>query len=201
VSVPKALTAEDFVGCDLKEGGDFTLLIIHTGLVGIASRPNEYHDDEARAFLAEIMRVAAEFSEIEVALLDSVAHPRPAQLLSACVHGSGECEALVFLGSSYARHRATAGCGDAGEDLRTWLLGLLLGEGPRQASSLDEALLWMAFNLAEPPTVDFDEARWDEPSIRDRAIAAVTSSMNALRRDWYPWLFDEDESRPDDAEG
>jgi hypothetical protein len=63
---------------------------------GLRAARTNHHDDEARAFLAAVMAAAEEFPEIEVALLDSLAHPSPARLLSTCLYCSAECGGFVF---------------------------------------------------------------------------------------------------------
>ena len=79
------------------------------------------------------------------------------------------------------------------ESLRSWLLGLLLLNGQRHACSRDEAMLLLAFYLAEPPEIDYvNEARWDDTPIRDRAIEAVTARMKALYREWHGALEDDE---------
>jgi hypothetical protein len=201
MKIAKVLTAQDFVHSDLKNCGEFTLLVVHTNLAGTASRPDEYHDDEARAFLAAVTEVAEEFPEVQVALLDSRAYPEPARLLTACVDTCSECEALVFIGSSYIRHRTVYYEDATKESLRSWLLGLLLQHGFRIPRSREDAMILLAFDLAEPPKVDFgNEARWSDVSIRDRAIQAVTASVKALQREWHPFLFAEEEFPGDDED-
>jgi hypothetical protein len=141
------------------EGGGFTLLIVHTNLAGTASRPDECDDDEARAFFAAVTEVAEEFPEVQVALLDSLAYPGPARLLSACLYDHGaQCEALAFIGPEFARHGTLYYEGATKESLRSWPVGLLLRENYRHAHSREDAVLLLTSYLAEPSETVFVNA-------------------------------------------
>jgi hypothetical protein len=134
------------------------------------------------------LRVAEEFPEVQVALFNSRDYEFMArQLAVLSSYSTFECWAQVYCGGRYM-HSTAAECDETADTLRTWLLGILFHWEYRRPQSLDEALMWLAYNLCEHPRIDYGEARWDEATMRTRAVETMKHHFEVLQRQWHPPL-------------
>jgi hypothetical protein len=195
VPKPIILTENDFADHEHLRGHDgFVLVLAHTNLLDEkATAPDDHWWKTATDFLQMALRVAEEFPGVQVALFNSRDHEFMARQLGVLFsYSTFECWAQVFCRGEYAHE--TAGQYDETADIfRTWLLGILFHSGYRRPQSLDEALIWLAYNLCEHPLIQYDEARWNDATMRTDAVKTMKDHFATLQRQWHLSLQDNPE--------
>jgi len=191
---PIVLTDEDFADHEHIRGHDgFVLVLAHTNMLDEkTAAPDEPDWEQASGFLQMALRVAEEFPEVQVGLFNSRHYNFMARRLGVLSSFSTfECWAQVFL-DGLSAHSTSSDYDEPPDAFRTWLLGILIEFEYRRPQSLDEAMIWLAYNLCEHPMISYDEARWNEEGMRGRAVKAVRDNFKRLQRQWQSVLEDDD---------
>jgi hypothetical protein len=162
-------------------------------MMALSSVPDDHRWEEARKFLRMALRVAEEFPEVQVGLFNSRDYEFMARQMGVLSsYSTFECWAQVFCGGCCA-HSTSGDYEETVDTFRTWLLGILFDWEYRRPQSLDEALMWLAYNLCEHPKISYDEARWDEAAMRTRAVTTMKHHFAVLQRQWHPPLHDDED--------
>jgi hypothetical protein len=133
-----------------------------------------------------VLTVAQEFPEIRVGLLNQDDAPAAIRRLPTSLDCS-HAEALVCLDSH--EWRQVECDGETPESLRLWLHGILLAAGLRSTTSREDLDVRLAYELAQPETWSFSEARCDEPRFRSKLYKAAKQELDRLTEQWtlrYP---------------
>jgi hypothetical protein len=163
------------------EPGRCLVIVAHTNLYGTNDSEDEFDSFEARNFLKMVLSVAEEFQEIQIGLLNH--HDAQAAILRLSLTYSGAASVLVCLHETEWRH-IVCGEKEAPESVRLWLRGVLLGNGFRSTASRDDLNVRLAYELAQPATYDFGEARWDTPIFRSKLYNEAKQEIDGLVEKW-----------------
>jgi hypothetical protein len=182
---PIILTGEDFTDgrCTRLEG--CVLVLAHANLAGVAPAVGGGQSD-AHKLLNMALEIADDFPEMQVALLNCLAHPETSEQLNVYVSEYGtQCAALVFA-EGHDPHFIAAGGNETRPTLHQWVLGILLAWGYRPTTSREEIIIRLAYDLTQPPEFDSPDPRWDDVEIRTMAILAATEALAPLYAEWVP---------------
>lgn len=58
--------------------------------------------------------------------------------------------------------------------------------------------MWLAYNLCEHPQMIYDEARWDEATMRTDAVKTMKHHFAVFQRQWHLSLHDDNETDDED---
>ena len=187
---PKVITDADFVESrgylvpSPVEPGCCLVIVAHTNLYGTDASEDEFDSFEARDFLKMVLAVAEEFQEIQIGLLNhhdaQAAIQRLSMTYSGAISGS---EVLVCLHETSWRN-IISGDGETPDSIRLWLRGVLLANGFRATTSRDDLNVRLAYELAQPATYDFGEARWDVPDFRSKVYYEAKQKVDGLVEKW-----------------
>jgi hypothetical protein len=184
---PKVLTEADFVESmgylipRPPEPGTCLLIVAHTNLYGTEPAEDEFDRSDARDFLKMALSVAQEFREIRVGLLNQNDAPAAIRRLPISVDWS-HAEASICL--PCGEWRQVICDGETPESLRLWLRGILLAIGLRSTITRDDLDVRLAYELAQPATWSFTDARWDEPDFRSKLYKAAKEELDRLTEEW-----------------
>jgi hypothetical protein len=182
---PIILTAEDFTDgrCTTLKG--CVLVLAHADLVGVAPAEADTQSD-ARELLDMALETAGDFPEMQVALLNCLAHPETSEQLSVYVSEYGtQCAALLFA-EAHDPHFIAAGGKETLRSLQQWVSGILLAWGYRPTLSRAEIVVRLAYDIAQPPDFDSPDPRWDDLEIRTMAILSAREALASLYEKWVP---------------
>ena len=151
---PIVLTEDDFADHEhLRGHAGFVLVLAHTNLLDEKAAAPDKHSwewEQATDFLQMALRATEEFPEVQVALFNSRDYEFMARRLGVLFsYSTFECWAQVFCEGRYMMHETAGQCDETADTFRTWLLGILFHRNYRKPQSVDEALIWLAYNLCE----------------------------------------------------
>jgi hypothetical protein len=182
---PTILTGEDFTDGRCTSLKGCVLVLAHANLVGVAPAAGGGQSD-ARELLETVLEIADDFPEMQVALLNCLAHPETSERLSVYVSEYGtQCAALIFA-EAHDPHFIAAGGSETLRTLHQWVLGILLAWGYRPTTSREEIVIRLAYDLAQPAESDSPDPQWDDVEIRTMAILAAKEALAPLYEEWVP---------------
>jgi hypothetical protein len=182
---PTILTGEDFTDGRCTSLKGCVLVLAHADLVGVAPAAGGGQSD-ARELLETVLEIADDFPEMQVALLNCLAHPETSERLSVYVSEYGtQCAALIFA-EAHDPHFIAAGGSETLRTLHQWVLGILLAWGYRPTTSREEIVIRLAYDLAQPAESDSPDPQWDDVEIRTMAILAAKEALAPLYEEWVP---------------
>jgi hypothetical protein len=185
MSEPVILTAEDFTDGQCTSLKGCVLVVAHANLVGVAPAERGTQSD-ARELLDMGLEIADGFPEMQVGLLNCLAHPETSEQLSVYVSEYGtQCAALIFA-EAHDPHFIAAGGRETPRTLQQWVLGILLAWGYRPTISREEIVVRLAYDIAQPPEFDSPDPRWDDLEIRTMAILSARETLAPLYEEWVP---------------
>lgn len=185
--LPTLLTEADFVesmGYLIPrpvEPGTCLLIVAHANLYGTEPTDDEFDSSDARDFLKMVLRLAQEFPEIRVGLLNYKDAPAAIRRLPLGYRYLN-AEAATYL--HYHEWRVICEDGETPDSLRLWLRGILLSTGLRSTDSRDDLNVRLAYELAQPHIHSFSYARWDEPRFRSELYKAAIQELDQLTEQW-----------------
>ena len=155
-----------------------TLVLAHANL--------SVDDNSAARMLFETaLRVAQDFPELQVGLLNCLDYPEVAERLPIYVSEFGtQFAALIFIPDG-GPHCTAAVYEEDAESFYFWVLGILLARF-RPATTREEIIVRVAYDLANEPGREQAGERWDDVELRKNAINAARDALASLYEQWLP---------------
>jgi hypothetical protein len=173
------LTDSDFTDGKLLQLTSCTLVLVHAGLSA---------DDHSAAqmLFQTALGVAEDFPELQVGLLNCLDYPDLAEQLPVYVSEFGtQFAALIFIPDGHPHFTAAVYEEDA-ESFHFWVLGILLARGDRPATTREEIIVRIAYDLMHNPLQELVGERWDDVELRKNAIRAARETLAPLYEEWIP---------------
>lgn len=176
--VEAVLTDSHFSDGKLLKLTPCTLVLAHANL-----SPDDH--SAARTLFETALRVAEDFPELQVGLLNCVDYPQLAEQLPIYVSEFGtQFAALIFIPDGGPHFTAAVYEEDA-ESFYFWVLGILLARY-RPATTREEVIVRVAYDLAYEPVREFAGERWDAVESRKNAIEAARDALAPAYEEWTP---------------
>jgi hypothetical protein len=170
--VGAVLTNSDFSDGKLLKLTPCTLVLAHANL-------SAGDRSAAQTLLETALRVAQDFPELQVGLLNCLDYPELAERLPVYVSEFGtQFAALIFIPDADPHFTAAAYEEDA-ESFYFWVLGILLARY-RPATTREEIIVRVAYDLVHEPVPEFTGERWDDVELRKNAINAARDALAPL---------------------
>jgi hypothetical protein len=171
------LTDSDFSGGKLLKLIPCTLVLTHAGL-------SANDRSAARTLFETALRVAKDFPELHVGLLNCLDHPELAERLPVYVSEFGtRFAALIFIPDGHPHFTAAVYEEDA-ESFYLWVLGILLAQGYRPSVTREDIIVRIAYDLVHEPLQELAGERWDDVELRKSAIRASKDALAPLYEEW-----------------
>ena len=176
--VEAVLTDSDFSDGKLSKLIPYTLVLAHASL-----SPDDR--SAAQTLFKTALRIAQDFPELQVGLLNCLDYPELAERLPVYVSEFGtQFAALIFIPDGGLHFTAAVYEEDA-ESFYFWVLGILLARY-RPATTREEIIVRVAYDLVHEPVPEFTGERWDDVSLRKHAISAARDALAPLYEEWIP---------------
>jgi hypothetical protein len=169
------LTDSDFSDGKLSELTPCRLVLAHAIL-------SDDGRSAAQTLFEIALRVAQDFPELHVGVLNCLDYPELAERLPVYVSEFGtQFAALIFIPDGDPHFTAAVYEEDA-ESFYFWVLGILLARY-RPATTREEIIVRVAYDLMHEPVPDFMGERWDDVELRKNAINAARDALAPLLGD------------------
>jgi len=166
------------------EPGCCLVIAAHTNLCGTDDSEEEFDSFEPRDFFKMALAVAEEFQEVQVGLLNHHDAQAAMQRISMTYSGANSGSELLICLHETSWRNIICGDGETEDSIRLWLRGVLLANGFRSTTSRDDLNVRLAYELAQPATYDFGDARWDVPSFRSKVYYEAKQKIDRLVKQW-----------------
>jgi hypothetical protein len=185
MSETSILTDKDFVDGRPTDASACKLVILHANLFGVTPAEGDDHSD-ARDLLKMALEVAQDFPEVRLGMLNCLEYAELAEKQSVYVSEFGTRCALTIFIEGRDPHVISAGYNETPETLHHWVQGILAAWGLRPTVTREEIVVRLAYDIAQPPEVNFPAPRWDDPETRAQAIRAAREALGPLYKVWVP---------------
>jgi hypothetical protein len=171
-----SLTDSDFFDGKLLKLTPCTLVLAHVSLSAEGR-------SAAQTLLETALRVAQDFPELHIGLLNCSDYPETAERLPVYVSEFGtQFAALIFVPDG-GPHFTSAVYEEDAESFYFWVLGIVLARY-RPATTREEIIVRVAYDLVHEPLPELAGERWDDVELRKNAVQAAREALAPLYEEW-----------------